>query len=54
MELVTPDIGRPYYRAITSIDALALTEAPPGNAEGGSNSFAKVETPGIEPGSAVA
>ena len=39
MELVTPDIGRPFYRAITSIDAFALTEAPPAGAEGGSNSL---------------
>ncbi len=29
MELVTPDIGRPFYRAVTTLDALALTEAPP-------------------------
>jgi hypothetical protein len=39
MELITPDIGRPFYRAVTSIDALALTESPPGGAEGGSNSL---------------
>jgi site-specific DNA recombinase len=39
LELVTPDIGRPFYRALTSIDALALTEAPPADAEGGSNSL---------------
>ena len=39
MGLVTPDIGRPFYRAITSIDALALTESPPAGAEGGSNSL---------------
>ena len=39
LEPVTPDIGRPCYRAITSIDALALTEAPPSGAEGGSNSL---------------
>ena len=39
MELVTPDIGQPFYRAITSIDALALTESPPAGAEGGSNSL---------------
>jgi hypothetical protein len=39
MELVTPGIGRPFYRAVTSIDALALTESPPGGAEGGSNSL---------------
>lgn len=37
------DVGRPYYRAVTSIDALALIETPPAGepAEGGSNSFAR-------------
>jgi hypothetical protein len=54
MELVTPDIGRPVYRTVTSIDALALTEAPPAGAEGGSNTLQPVETAGIEPASAVA
>jgi len=39
MELVAPDIGRPFYRAITSLDALALIETPPDSAEGGSNSL---------------
>ncbi len=39
MELVTPDIGRPFYRAVTSLDALALIEEPPSGAEGGSNSL---------------
>jgi hypothetical protein len=39
MELVTPDIGRPFYRAVTTLDALALTETPPAGAEGGSNSL---------------
>ena len=38
LEPVTPDIGRPFYRAITSLDALALIETPSG-AEGGSNSL---------------
>ena len=38
LELVTPDIGRPFYRAITTLDALALIE-PPSGAEGGSNSL---------------
>jgi hypothetical protein len=38
MEVVTPDIGRPFYRAITTLDALALLE-PPSDAEGGSNSL---------------
>lgn len=35
------DVGRPYYRAVTSIDALALIETPPAGepAEGGSNSL---------------
>jgi hypothetical protein len=36
---VTPDIGRPFYRAVTTIDALSLTESPPAGAEGGSNSL---------------
>jgi hypothetical protein len=39
MEIVTPDIGRPFYRAVTSIDVFALTESPPADAEGGSNSL---------------
>jgi hypothetical protein len=39
MELVTPDIGRPFYRAVTTLDVLALTEPPPASAEGGSNSL---------------
>jgi len=39
LEPVTPDIGRPFYRAVTSLDALALIETPPGGAEGGSNSL---------------
>jgi hypothetical protein len=37
MQLVSPDIGRPFYRAVTSLDALASTEAPSESAEGGSN-----------------
>ena len=40
LDLVAPDIGRPFYRAVTTLDALALIEPPPG-AEGGSNSFHK-------------
>jgi hypothetical protein len=28
-ELVTPDIGRPFYRAATVLDALALIDEPP-------------------------
>jgi hypothetical protein len=40
LELVTPDIGRPFYRAATTLDALALIEEPPpAVAEGGSNSL---------------
>jgi hypothetical protein len=39
LELVTPDIGRTFYKAVMSLDALALTEPPPGSAEGGSNSL---------------
>jgi hypothetical protein len=37
---VTPDIGRPFYRALTTLDALALVDEPPSTgAEGGSNSL---------------
>ena len=40
LELVTPDIGRPFYRPVTTLDALALREEPsPAGAEGGSNSL---------------
>ena len=40
LELVRPDIGRPFYRAVTTLDALALIEEPPpAGAEGGSNSL---------------
>ena len=40
LELITPDIGRPFYRAVTTVDALALIEEPPpAGAEGGSNSL---------------
>jgi len=40
LELVTPDIGRPFYRAVTNLDALALIEEPPpAGAKGGSNSL---------------
>jgi DNA invertase Pin-like site-specific DNA recombinase len=40
LELVTPDIGRPFYRAFTTLDALALMDEPPSTgAEGGSNSL---------------
>ncbi len=40
LELVTPDIGRPFYRAVTRLDPLALIEEPPpAGAEGGSNAL---------------
>jgi len=40
LELQTPDIGRPLYRAVTTLDALALIdEPPPAGAEGGSNTL---------------
>ena len=40
LELVTPELGRPFYRAVTTLDALALIEEPPpAGAEGGSNSL---------------
>jgi hypothetical protein len=52
LELMTPDVGRPFYRAVATLDAPALTETPPAGAEGGS--VQEVETAGIEPASAVA
>ena len=30
MEPVTPEIGRPYYRALSDLDALAIVEKRPG------------------------
>ena len=40
LEAVPVDVGRPYYRAVTSIDALALIETPPrGQACGGRFEF---------------
>ena len=41
LEPTKPDIGKPYYLAHTSINALVLTEPPPepGSSEGGSNSL---------------
>ena len=40
LELTAPDIGRPFYRAVTTLDTLALIETPSGQgAEGGSNSL---------------
>jgi len=43
LEPVPVDVGRPYYRALTSIDALALIETPSEGdpPEGGSNSLPK-------------
>jgi hypothetical protein len=53
LEPVTPDIGRPFCRALTSVDALASPKRPRG-CGGRFEFFAKVETAGIEPASAVA
>jgi hypothetical protein len=39
LDLVTPDIGKPFYRAVTTIDALALIEPASSGAEAGSNSL---------------
>ncbi|MEA2159358.1 MAG: hypothetical protein QOD66_1738 [Solirubrobacteraceae bacterium] len=41
LEPVPADIGRPFYRAITTLDALALIETPSdqSGAEGGSNAL---------------
>jgi hypothetical protein len=41
LELQTPDIGRPCYRAVTTLDALALIEPPSDQSgtEGGSNAL---------------
>jgi hypothetical protein len=51
LELVTPDIGRPFYRAITTLDALALIEEPPpAGAEGGSNSLQRWRRRELNPG----
>jgi hypothetical protein len=38
LDLVTPDIGRPFYKAVTTLDALALIETT-SSAEAGSNSL---------------
>jgi hypothetical protein len=38
-DLVTRDIGRPFYNAVTALDMLALIETPSAGAEGGSNSL---------------
>ena len=41
MEPVTPDIGRPYYRALSDLDVLAIVENDPDStdSEPGSNSL---------------
>ena len=39
LELQTPDIGRPFYRAVTTLDAVALIDEPPPGAEGGSDTL---------------
>ena len=41
MEPVTPEIGRPYYRALSHLDALAIAEIDPDSpdSEPGSNSL---------------
>ncbi len=47
LEPVEPDLGRPYYRAVTALDALALL-APPsegGTSEGGANSLRQWRRP---------
>ncbi len=42
LEPLRPDVGRPHYRAVTSIDALALIETPPEeSSEGGSKPLRK-------------
>ena len=41
MEPVTPDIGRPYYRALSDLDVLAIVENDPDSTDSdpGSNSL---------------
>lgn len=39
LDLITPDIGRPFYQAVTTVDTLALIEPASGGAEAGSNSL---------------
>ena len=39
LNLITPDIGRPLYQAVTTIDTLALIEPASASAEAGSNSL---------------
>lgn len=45
LEPVSVDVGRPYYRAVTSIDALALIDAPRGALGGRFAFFAVVDWP---------
>jgi site-specific DNA recombinase len=48
LDVVRPDIGRPFYRASTTLDALALIETPldPAGADTGSTSLRKWTLPG--------
>jgi site-specific DNA recombinase len=51
LEVVTPNIGRPFYRAVATLDAIALTEEPPpAGAEGGSNSLQRWRRRELNPG----
>jgi len=52
-EPVKPEVGRPYYRATTNLDVLALVEADPApdGPEAGSKCFSMVEAAGVEPAS---
>ena len=54
LELQTPDIGRPFYRAVTTLDARRPHRRTAPRCGGRFEFFAKVETAGIEPASAVA
>jgi hypothetical protein len=48
LEPVPVEVGRPYYRALTAIDTLALIETPPepDGPDGGSTSLPFVEVEG--------
>ncbi len=54
LELVRPDIGRPFYRATTRRARPHRNAPRPERCGGRFEFFAKVETAGIEPASAVA
>ena len=43
LDPVEPEVGRPYYRAVSALDALAILEEDPegGPSEPGSNSLRK-------------